>query len=156
MYDHAAGKYRFVDNLFGRTLSPENLQSGFLRYLDCHHSNSSFVARVAAQFVNRLRDIRDYFDIQEEDRFFSSSLLFVYDADLGGLNIPNMEPRIDKSFVTERTDIFMIDFGHIFPIQDVGSAPKTGPSKDMKDEGYLHGTNRLIREFELLSLAERS
>lgn len=121
--------------------------------MDCHHPNSRiFIEQVAVHFIARLRDIAAYFDSQEEHRFFSSSLLFVYDAHAGEADASDMESQ-SQAIRSENTGIYMIDFGHVFPIDDEQRGNRdSSDAADVqtKDEGYLHGIKRLIHELELI------
>lgn len=57
-------------------------------------------------------------------RFYSSSLLFIYD----GKQDPDSQPEVRLK---------MIDFAHVHPIQD-----------NRKDEGYIFGLKNLIEQLE--------
>lgn len=64
-----------------------------------------------------LQELLDWFDAHPTCRFYSSSVLFCWD------------PSSPSSALSMR----MIDFAHVFPIQDGG-----------KDDGYLVGLRHLI------------
>jgi len=72
-----------------------------------------------------LYKIQEYFESQHDLRFYSSSLLFLFEG-------------LDNGDI--KVGVRMIDFAHVHEIQDKG-----------KDEGYLIGIRNLIKSFEELS-----
>lgn len=130
VFDCDSRQFTSTDGLFGRTLTPATLSRGLFSYLNCNSKSllECGYSVVISQFLERLQQLLFYFEEQSEFLFFASSLLFVYDAE------PTILPS-GKSWY--RTDIFIIDFGHVFPITNAVD----------KDFGYLFGLQRLIAEF---------
>lgn len=77
---------------------------------------------VVDYFIGRMEILKEWMEKQTSFRFYSSSLLFVYDGD-------------DKS--PFRADVRMIDFAHVHEIVDGGI-----------DEGYLKGLTNLLNFFK--------
>eukprot|EP01137_Pigoraptor_chileana_P002076 Opistho-2@40447 len=120
VYDATRGEYRSLGRKYGHGLSVANVIDGFVAYLD----NGKGVRRdVIPGILSRLYEIRAWFAEQSVYRFYSSSLLFVYEGD---------------GFSSD-VDVRCIDFAHVYPICDGG-----------KDEGYVHGIDRVIRLFASL------
>jgi len=71
-------------------------------------------------FIKRLLVLFNWMKEQTLYRFYSSSLLFVYDGD-----------------DVENYDVRMIDFAHVFEIKDGGL-----------DQGYIKGLKQILRFFE--------
>jgi len=84
-------------------------------------NGSPLVLPTLHSLLDRLRTILAWFDLQRDYAFYSSSILFVYDATLPA-----------------KCDARMIDFTHVF---DARAAP---------DENYRFGLANLVREFEAL------
>jgi hypothetical protein len=80
---------------------------------------------IVEAFLKQLRVISEWMDNQSDFRFYSSSLLFLYEGEHNGGD--------PKAIVK------MIDFAHVHPITDGG-----------KDEGYIIGLKNTIRILESL------
>lgn len=76
-------------------------------------------------YLVKLRLLLEYFKKQSNLRFYSSSLLFLYD----GIDVND----------TPIVDVRMIDFAHVHKIKDGG-----------KDDGYVFGLSNLILHLEKL------
>jgi len=74
-------------------------------------------ADVIKYFLDKLTSLLGWMEIQMAYRFFSSSLLFVYDGTMDVF----------------KADVRMIDFAHVAEIRDNGV-----------DEGYIKGLKKLI------------
>jgi len=101
----------------------EGLVQGILDFLP---RDPGVRQRVAAAFLARLGPLVQWFEGQCEHRFYSSSLLFIYEG--GG--------EVVSPPTTPKVDLRMIDFAHVWPIQD-------GP--EGRDTGYLLGLQSLQR-----------
>jgi len=84
------------------------------------HNGERFRTELVQYFLHELEKVHHFMNTNHTSRFYSSSLLFVYDA-----KNPQAHGRIK-----------MIDFAHVFDIRDGG-----------KDDGYLFGLERLIHFF---------
>ena len=109
---------------YGYSLTEATLGRAFAEYL---HDGARVRVELIPPFLERLRAIRAWFAAQSEFRFYGSSLLFLYDA----APAPGAAPRVD---------VRMIDFAHVWPIQDGGG--------DARDVGYLLGLDRVIGYLE--------
>jgi len=98
----------------------ELLQNALLEFF---HNGERIRVDVITYYINRLIILFNWMKEQTSFRFYSSSLLFVYD---GASEDNNM-----------KCDVRMIDFAHVFEIKDKGT-----------DEGYTKGLKQLLRFFE--------
>jgi len=80
---------------------------------------------VIKAFLPKLKQVEQWFKSQKHLRFYSSSLLFIYEGS-------STEPV--------KVDVRMIDFAHVHEIHDGG-----------KDDGYITGLTNLIKAFEQLA-----
>jgi hypothetical protein len=78
---------------------------------------------VAAAFLGHLEAVNAWFLVQHEFCFYSSSLLFLYEAE-------------DRAQGCRAADVRMIDFAHV---------QATGEGGGARDEGYLVGLQTLMR-----------
>jgi Inositol polyphosphate kinase len=98
---------------WGRQITKDTLPSSMRCFF---HDGASLHADVVKESLCKLHTLREWMSAQRRLRFFSSSLLFVYDGE---------HPQ--------EVRLRMIDFAHVFKIKDNGC-----------DEGYLTGLNNLI------------
>eukprot|EP01136_Pigoraptor_vietnamica_P044240 Opistho-1_new@20736 len=123
VFDVVRGEHRSYGRKYGHALTVESVRDGFVEYL----SDGVRVRRdVIPGFLARLTDIREWFLRQRLYRFYSSSLLFVYEGDGSSAAV----------------DVRCIDFAHVYPVRDGG-----------RDDGYVYGIERVIALFATL-LAE--
>jgi len=87
------------------------------RLLDFFHNGYHLRSDVINHFVEKLEILLSWMETQQLFRFYSSSLLFVFEGDGEVL----------------KADVRMIDFAHVFPIKDGGI-----------DDGYVKGLTTLI------------
>jgi len=80
---------------------------------------------IVKAFLVKLKEVEQYMEKQKNLRFYSSSLLFLFEG------VEN-EPI--------KVDLRMIDFAHVHEIHDNG-----------KDDGYLIGLKNVIKIFEDLA-----
>ncbi|KAA8496223.1 Inositol hexakisphosphate kinase 3 [Porphyridium purpureum] len=130
VYNAASGTFLFYDKYRGRSLKPEDLMNEFSRFF----SNGQCVRYDAIRVVvERLRILFEKMQKQTLFRFYSSSVLIVYEGDLDA---------VAKNDHLPVADVKMIDFAH------------TQHNDDRKvDEGYLFGLHNLIQI--LIQLLER-
>jgi hypothetical protein len=85
-------------------------------------------------FMVKLKEVLVYFEKQQAWRFYSSSLLFLYDA-----NDKSATPVVSIKMVSFSLSKIknQIDFAHAFRIEDGG-----------RDAGYLFGLKNLIKHME--------
>lgn len=96
------------------------MDDSFAEFLNGRPKDSHFLA---AEFLNRLKVVKDYFHNQNSLQFYASSLLFVYEGD------PTKKPCVDMR---------MIDFSHVFRTQNV------------RDENYIQGLRYICGIFDRL------
>jgi len=75
-----------------------------------------------------LKTLLDVIEKQVAKRFYSSSLLFLYEGEWGS---DNLDPQID---------VRMIDFAHTFPREP----------EEPNDDGYIFGLKNLINILETI------
>jgi len=101
---------------WGRKVTAETVTSSLREFF---FNGKTFRKDVRDAAVTRLTEILQFIDTQPRFRFYSSSLLFVYDGEV------NSQPNLV---------IKMIDSAHVFPIRDGG-----------KDDGYILGMKNLLQ-----------
>jgi hypothetical protein len=87
-------------------------------------TGTTFRRPVLEQILAHLKSLQTWFSNQHEFRFYSSSILLIYEGDEGH---PNPLPPI----------IRMVDFAHTYPMNDPNAL----------DDSYLVGLNNLVRRF---------
>jgi len=112
-------KFVSKDKAWGKNVKDNTM----LNSLALFFSDGGFVRMpLVRAFLKKLLELQQWMEQQTDHRFYSSSLLFVCD---GVLEKKGEEPKVN---------LRMIDFAHVFPIQDGG-----------KDEGYLAGLKNLVK-----------
>jgi len=114
VYHSSSDEWLKRDKAWGKKLTDTTILDALKQYFS---DGQKIRTEVVNKFLNKLAEIKAWFDKQSLLRIYSSSLLFVYDG--SGKN-----PDVT---------IKMIDFAHVFDIKDHG-----------KDESYLIGLNNLI------------
>jgi len=123
VYSTESGKYLCQDKYHGRLLTPTTITDALRKYFElstgappssCARSRS-----IINGFLERMQQLKQVVEGQKGMRFYSSSLLLMYDGDL-----QNDAPRVD---------IRMIDFAHTTFEQNDGG------QSELPDEGYLFG-----------------
>lgn len=101
---------------------------------------------LVASILEQLRKIHSWFLRQEQFLFFSSSILFAYDAKNLSLFLEKGESwkNDDETMTTDdhepKISVCMIDFAHVLPNVE-----------DRLDENYLTSLEKLINVFENLA-----
>jgi hypothetical protein len=85
------------------------------------------------QFLQRLDQLKTWFDKQQGTQFIASSFLFLYD---GEESVHDVKPITNNAY---RADIRLIDFAHV-----------THPASPQHDEGLQTGITTLIQCFQTL------
>lgn len=83
--------------------------------------------KLLVKIIGKLTDIKEWFENQNLHRFYSSSLLLVYEGDV-------------TAGSSDTVTIKLIDFAHVCDIKE----------KDGLDDGYLLGLNHIVRIFNNL------
>ncbi len=127
MYQIDSARYIFTDKYRGRVLTVDGFRSALVEFFDNGRTKRQ---DVLPEIIQRLESLYKTIDSLSKYRFYSGSLLIVYD----GLTQSNL------------IDIRMIDFAHSIyvPINDETTASNNplGTDKD-----YLFGLERLIDVF---------
>jgi len=114
VYKADKGEFQQFSKSWGRKVTPETMKDALATYFSDGIKLRKDILRL---FFEKLEPINKWFENQFKLRFYSSSLLFVYEGDT------SREPVVK---------LRMIDFAHVFPINDGG-----------KDDGYLCGLKNL-------------
>ena len=133
VYLHSKSSYMHRDKYFGRRLTAETFKTGLLEYFQ-PIIDVGMTSMIRA-FLKRLGQLRALIEKQETYRFYSSSLLFVYDAEADRCSL-------DDGY-DDCIDVRMIDFAHSTNAGDGSGRVHEGP-----DKGYLFGLKNLIRFLE--------
>jgi len=83
--------------------------------------------------LTRIERILKWFEQQTHFRFYSSSLLIVYEG-MESVPSSSLSPSNDTKSADPIADVWMIDFGHVMTSED-GS----------KDHNYIYGLNSLLK-----------
>lgn len=78
---------------------------------------------VIPQIIAKLNELLEWFESQSSLRFYSASILFVYEGD------PSAGSNVEVKF---------IDFAHVFPIKEANG----------RDTGFIFGLKNLIHQFQ--------
>jgi len=126
IYNNETSNYRIISRQEGYDIKESQLP-GFI--CSFFYNGIEFHGKMILHFLSQLKIIREWIDTQHYYRFYSSSILFVYD---GVYSKNNSKPH--------RMEIRMIDFAHVIKSHD-----------GKKDLGYLTGLENLIKWFEFFS-----
>jgi len=124
VYQTKTDDFKSFDKVWGKSVTDATVVESLSKFLD---NGEQIRKELVDGFIEILRKIQAFFDGQRELRFYSSSLLFLYD----GKKPEDATPRVD---------IRMIDFAHVHEIKDGG-----------KDDGYIFGLKNLIEQLEKIS-----
>jgi hypothetical protein len=120
-YHHTTGQYISTSKASANSIYFKNQLERKL--FDFFYNGEEIRKDMINYFLGRLETLLTWMESQKFWRFYSSSLLFVYEGD------------VNSSI--KRADIRMIDFAHVFPICDGGT-----------DDGYVKGLKTLICFFK--------
>jgi len=116
-YQHSTGQYNTLTKSAANSIYFKNQLERKL--FEFFNNGEDIRTDIINYFIGRLETLLNWMESQKLWRFYSSSLLFVYEGDV---NSPHI-----------RADLRMIDFAHVFPIRDGGI-----------DDGYVKGLTTLI------------
>ena len=135
IYNNTEKQYSYRDKYYGRSLDRE----GFILALkEFVYDGSSYRTDIIPKILHSLHKLRDLIEKQNGFRFYSSSLLLLYDGDQAAITMSTSP--VPNTFVR------MIDFAHTTcPLEGYQTDPVqySGP-----DEGYVLGLNSLITFFQ--------
>jgi len=110
---------------YGYNMKLNEFEKGLRTYFSSGvfaESDSAKKNAIKQKFTDQLNTILDWFNNQNLFRFYSSSLLLVYDGD-------------SSSVLADSPDIRLIDFAHVVDIEE----------PDGVDDGYIHGLKHLLK-----------
>lgn len=130
VYDVTTSTYRSYDKQYGRSATPENISE---KVLSIFHNGSVYRRGAISSVLALLRSIHEYMCHQTDFKFYSSSLLIIYEGDiLATADATEPEPVSEcRSPVCK-----MIDFAHTL------ETSATDP--DPIDRGYILGLETII------------
>lgn len=141
---------QMTDKSFGKTLeTPEQVLGALSSFLE-PLANSELKRAIIERILLRLRGLMQVFSELNHDqlKFFSSSLLIVYDKSAG-----DSAGKDEKTLCEELADsvrVYMIDFAHVFHVhQDCNTqtCETSGEMPDNMDSNYMFGLGKLISFF---------
>ena len=125
VYQIDSGRYIFTDKYCGRNLTVDGFRSALKEFFNNGRTKRT---DVLPALIDRVRSLHETIDSLSAYRFYSGSLLIVYD----GLTSSNL------------IDIRMIDFAHtIIGTRNPSSTDALDPDRD-----YLFGLERLMDVFK--------
>ncbi|KAJ7316631.1 hypothetical protein JRQ81_002793 [Phrynocephalus forsythii] len=149
VYQLDTGHYLCRNKYYGRGLSIEGFRTALYQYL---HNGVELRKDLFEPILSKLRSLKAVLEKQASYRFYSSSLLIIYDGK-DGLSEANMKPvdlsstdRLQDASSTEapavqpKVDVRMIDFAHS-TFKGFRDDPTVHDGPDM---GYVFGLESLI------------
>ncbi|KAI8991871.1 hypothetical protein BDF20DRAFT_846887 [Mycotypha africana] len=141
VYDNNSNEFIFQDKYFGRTLTPRTFVEALEAYLNngkgCQIQHIPVIIRKLRRLARIVKAMDDY-------RFYSSSLLMIYDGESSAIiHDPNSK--------TKKIDVRIIDFANCVTSDDVRyhNEDFTYPPRNKgPDNGYLLGLKSLVLCFE--------
>lgn len=159
IYDQDSKKYIYQDKYFGFELDDKRFKEELSKFV---HSGNQLRKDVVICFVRKLQELYQCLEKQDKLRFFSSSLLLIYEghqsewsknlngdctaSDSSISNDNELNGEITHT-PNEKANVKMIDFARSFHY----------PTKALPvgvDESYLLGLRNLIKMFKELLLEE--
>ncbi|XP_053577116.1 inositol hexakisphosphate kinase 1 [Bombina bombina] len=140
VFQVATGHYLCLNKYHGRGLSTEGFRKSLYQYL---HNGLQLRQDLFEPILVKLRRLTSVLESQASYRFYSSSLLIIYD----GRDRPRASP-VDPQAVEPppKVDVRMIDFAH-----STYKGFRDDPTvHDGPDKGYVLGLRNLIRILELI------
>jgi 1D-myo-inositol-tetrakisphosphate 5-kinase/inositol-polyphosphate multikinase len=152
VYNVVTKQYIMKDKFYGRSLLPNQIQSGLLSFFN----NGIELRRdVLIQTIEKLENIYNWMSRQKKYHFYCSSILIIYDAydphtklvrdrkisisRSDSLNSLNQKNQIQHANIQlfdskkSKISVKLIDFAHTLPCPD-----------DSLDTGYLYGLQKLL------------
>ncbi|XP_056381204.1 inositol hexakisphosphate kinase 1-like [Hyla sarda] len=132
------GHYLCLNKYYGRGLSTEGFRQALYQYL---HNGVNLRTDLFEPILSKLKRLISVLDGQASYRFYSSSLLIIYD----GIDRPRMADHVAQE-TPPKVDVRMIDFAH-----STYKGFRDDPTvHDGPDKGYVLGLHNLISILELI------
>lgn len=147
VYQADTGHFLCKDKYYGRKLSPEGFRQTLRQFLS---NGNQLRSELLEPIILRLKALLSVIRKQSSYRFYSSSLLIIYDGQEHKESTDHHLP-FPKSHGTNpsRVDVRMIDFAHT-TFKGSKSNPNSTPH-DGPDPGYIFGLENLIKILQSLS-----
>jgi len=122
VYHSTTGEYIVKDKEWGKTVTKETIADALsFFFTDGKCLRKSIIQDV----LTKLCPIKEWMETQRQFRFYSSSVLILYEG--------------DETINNSSSEIRLIDFAHVHTITDGG-----------RDEGYIIGITNLIKYLQTL------
>ena len=132
VYQTANGRYIFTDKYRGRVLTVDGFRSALMEYFD---NGQEKRLDILPALIERLESLYETIDALSNYRFYSGSLLIVYDG-------------LASSALL---DLRMIDFAHSVAVAAANPEDSAGSTQSLEpDRDYLFGLERLIGVFRAI------
>ncbi|XP_073447789.1 inositol hexakisphosphate kinase 1 [Aquarana catesbeiana] len=132
------GHYLCLNKYYGRGLSAEGFRQSLYQYL---HNGDRLRVDLFEPILSKLQRLISVLEMQASYRFYSSSLLIIYD----GIDRPRSADPLSQE-PPPNVDVRMIDFAHS-TFKGFRDDPKV---HDGPDKGYVLGLRSLISILELI------
>ena len=137
--------YDSRDRQWGRALRRKDASKVFETFF---WNGISYQVEAAEDVMVELQRVKDWMTKQTTHKFFSSSLLIVYEGDIGPLS-PNVQRQLEEESETDEAQndviVKMIDFPHVVPSE----------TKE-PDRNYLDGLELLMADLKLFILKHKT
>ena len=138
MYNNTEKQFTYRDKYYGRSLDRKGFTEALKEFV---FDGSSYRTDIIPKILHNLHQLRELIGKQNGYRFYSSSLLVLYDGDQS-----SVIPSAATATAVSNTFVRMIDFAHTTcPLEGYQTDPVqySGP-----DEGYVLGLNSIISVFQ--------
>ncbi|KAM4795139.1 inositol hexakisphosphate kinase 3 [Rhinophrynus dorsalis] len=145
VYQADTGQFLCKDKYYGRKLTTEGFQQALYQFL---HNGYHLRTDLIDSIIYQLMSLKSVIECQGSYRFYSSSLLIVYDGEqYTKANYPCLQklgdPTTCLEHISDKVDVRMIDFAHTtYTGSRNSSAVHEGP-----DQGYIFGIENLVKIF---------
>ncbi|KAG8187650.1 hypothetical protein JTE90_005503 [Oedothorax gibbosus] len=174
VYHQESGVYNCHNKYYGRSLTVDGFQQAFFNFL---HDGVKLRRNVVSALLEKLRKLHSAIRNLNTFRFFTSSLLIIYNGSEASSKFLNDNGNKEGKVKTDKScdkcssvnpcrkhvspprksnadnvvDVCMIDFAH----STHRDMPDSSVSHEGPDEGYLFGLENLITHLEVIQQAEK-
>uniref|UniRef100_A0A671XVI7 Kinase n=1 Tax=Sparus aurata TaxID=8175 RepID=A0A671XVI7_SPAAU len=143
VYQLNTGHYLCRNKYYGRGLSIEGFRQALYQYM---HNGAGLRQDLFEPILNKLRSLKAVLERQASYRFYSSSLLIIYEGQVSPAHQLRLPLLLPPSPIPPLVDVRMIDFAHsTFKGFRGDTAVHDGP-----DRGYVFGLESLVQILESL------